>query len=99
MNASKSILPLLELLITRLERLSADSTWAHRASGLRGSLLRYQEKATKSPGSDIILTAQEMDRLERLMQAGFSILEKAALEIELPQSNPRSTSSNRSLDG
>ena len=28
------------LLISRLERLSADSYWAHRASGLRGALLR-----------------------------------------------------------
>ncbi len=29
---------LLELLISRLEHLSSDSRWAHRASGLRGSL-------------------------------------------------------------
>jgi hypothetical protein len=28
------------LLVSRLERLSADSYWAHQASGLRGSLLR-----------------------------------------------------------
>jgi hypothetical protein len=31
---------LIKLLIDRLEHLSADSTYAHRASGLRGSLLR-----------------------------------------------------------
>jgi len=33
-----------KLLILRLERLSVDSIWAHRASGLRGSLLRMVEE-------------------------------------------------------
>ncbi len=31
------------MLIARLERLSADSYWAHQASGVRGSLLRLLE--------------------------------------------------------
>jgi len=31
-------------LLVRLERLSADSYWAHRASGLRGSLLKCVEQ-------------------------------------------------------
>ena len=31
------------LLPTRLERISADSYWAHRVSGVRGSLLRITE--------------------------------------------------------
>ena len=30
----------ISLLISRLERISADSYWAHRASGVRGALLR-----------------------------------------------------------
>ena len=32
------------MLVARLERLSADSYWAHQASGVRGSLLRLMEK-------------------------------------------------------
>jgi hypothetical protein len=41
------------LLITRLERLSADSYWAHQASGLRGSLLRsLEEMRAREPGGD-----------------------------------------------
>lgn len=33
----------LYLLLNRLERISADSYWAHRASGVRGALLRAVE--------------------------------------------------------
>lgn len=33
----------LYLLLSRLERISADSYWAHRASGVRGALLRAVE--------------------------------------------------------
>ena len=29
---------IIEMLLVRLERISADSSWAHRASGIRGSL-------------------------------------------------------------
>jgi hypothetical protein len=37
-------LELLKRLVDRLERLSADSTYAHQASGLRGTFLRYIER-------------------------------------------------------
>ena len=33
----------LKLVLARLERISADSVWAHRASGVRGALLRAVE--------------------------------------------------------
>jgi hypothetical protein len=59
-----------------LERLSADSVWAHRASGLRGSLLKALDNLeTRQP------TPAEMSELNRLIQIGFEILEKAAREI------------------
>jgi hypothetical protein len=61
---------------TMLERLSADSVWAHRASGLRGSLLRALAGLdTRQP------TPMESSELNRLVQIGFEILEKAAGEI------------------
>jgi hypothetical protein len=35
---------LIYLLLSRLERISVDSYWAHRASGVRGALLKMQEQ-------------------------------------------------------
>jgi hypothetical protein len=67
------------MLVYRLERLSADSWWAHRASGLRGSLLRSLDRL-----EDIACPAppeQEWQHLDRLMQRGYEILEGAAREI------------------
>ncbi len=61
---------------TMLERLSADSIWAHRASGLRGSLLKALEPVESGHPSQV-----ERITLERLIQTGFDILEKAAGEI------------------
>ncbi len=60
-----------------LERLSADSVWAHRASGLRGSLLRVIECAETS-----LPSPQDLLSLERLVESGFDILEKAARGIQ-----------------
>jgi len=64
---------LLKLLLARLERVSVDSYWAHRASGVRGALLR---------ASEMIEAGQAVDEsaLERLMDKGFQILERAAQE-------------------
>jgi len=61
------------LLLARLERISADSVWAHRASGVRGALLRVLEKLENGRpvhGSE----------LRRLTEMGFHILEESAKE-------------------
>jgi hypothetical protein len=60
---------LIEMLVARLERLSADSYWAHQASGIRGSLLRVIE-------NDHLESSQAANLLEK----GFEYLEKAARE-------------------
>jgi hypothetical protein len=67
-------LELLLRLSERLERLSADSTYAHRASGLRGTFLRYIERL--EAGTDIDIT-----ELDYLVDYGFEILRLAAEEI------------------
>jgi hypothetical protein len=54
-----------------LERLSADSAYAHRASGLRGSILRLMDRR------DI----DSVRKLDDLIRQGFDILEKAAGEL------------------
>ena len=67
-------LELIKRLVDRLERLSADSTYAHRASGLRGSLLQYVE-CIEAGG-----TVDKME-LDDLVEVGFKLLKAAAEEI------------------
>jgi hypothetical protein len=64
-------------LIDRLEHLSADSIYAHRASGLRGSLLRYMERIEAGER----MNRDDQAQMDRLMEYGFKILERAAKEI------------------
>ena len=64
---------LIHMLLTRLERISADSYWAHRASGARGSLFKLVEQMDAGafiPPKEAVA----------LMEMGFSILEQAALK-------------------
>jgi hypothetical protein len=63
------------MLIERLERISADSIWAHRASGLRGSLLRGLE-LVKQEGQE-----SEIEILSAVVEQGYHLLEEAAREI------------------
>jgi len=70
-----------EILVSRLERISADSVWAHRSSGLRGSLLRLLESweaGEMKTGGGAETTAVE--DLTCMIQAGYSMLESAARE-------------------
>lgn len=60
-----------KLLITRLERLSVDSVWAHRASGIRGSLLRCLEEL------DTGYSKKTTGYLDDLLNQGYFILEQA----------------------
>ncbi len=59
-----------------LERLSADSRWAHKASGLRGSILHAIDHVEANPHNPKSLAA-----LDDLVQKGYDILKKAAAEI------------------
>ncbi len=70
-------------LIERLERLSADSYWAHQASGVRGALLRKVEQLQPGayPGWNDEPGSGRKD-LEKLVQQGYFILEQAARELE-----------------
>jgi hypothetical protein len=72
------------LLISRLERLSADSHYAHRASGLRGSLLRFLEQVERS-NQDGVLLPIPAHQVEETLALGFDILEKAAREVRPPR--------------
>ena len=65
---------LLRLLATRLERLSVDSRWARRASGMRGNIIKILEQA--DAGETIAAR-----RLDLLTDTAFDILRRAAQEI------------------
>lgn len=65
---------LLSLLIARLERLSVDSHWARRASGLRGNIVKLLDAADS--GQEVPAA-----RLELLTEAAFDILRRAAQDI------------------
>jgi hypothetical protein len=73
-------------LLLRLEHLSADSYWAHRASGLRGSLLRCIEQVETPLAERPTEVPEARRQLDSLIERGFWILEKAAREI--PATNP-----------
>jgi hypothetical protein len=74
MDGTQSLLELAYRLVTRLERLSVDSTWARRASGLRGGLIKAIEDAELG-------RAGAEARLEPLVRRGYEIVEAAAREI------------------
>ena len=52
MSKQRSHLHLIRMLTDRLERISVDSIWAHRASGIRGSLLRLLDEGEKGHQPD-----------------------------------------------
>jgi len=71
MSQPQMDLNLIRILAERLERSSVDSVWAHRASGLRGSLIRVMEQLES--GENV-----NKQILVLLYERGFYILEQAA---------------------
>jgi len=71
------------ILVERLERLSADSYWAHQASGLRGALLRLidlSESSHTAPTNQVSEIIQA-SQLNLVMGRSFEILVRAAREM------------------
>ena len=63
----------LQFLLSRLERISADSAVAYRASGVRGAMLRVVEKI--EDGKPVL--GQDV---KRLVESAYLLLQKAARE-------------------
>ncbi|GJQ34259.1 MAG: hypothetical protein HS100_09235 [Anaerolineales bacterium] len=70
---SQDLIRTLLFLLSRLERISADSVLAHRASGIRGAMLRMVETLEKGK-------AGSNTEVQKLIENGYSVLEKAAEE-------------------
>lgn len=72
------------MIVQRLERLSADSTWAHSASGHRGSLLKMIDRLERE--NDLEQAPDhEVALLDLLIDKGFDLLARAAREIGDPE--------------
>ena len=63
----------LRFLLARLERVSADSVVAHRASGVRGAMLRMLDQLEKGG------TISDRES-KRLIEHGYALLQRAAKE-------------------
>ncbi len=74
MMEENSRINLLRLLVARLERLSVDSHWARRASGVRGNIIKVLEEA--DAGEEI-----STERLDLLTDSAFDLLRRAARDI------------------
>ena len=74
-------------LLGRLERLSADSYWAHRASGLRGSLLKCVEQIEAARDKNQAVDGETWQKADNLILSGFWILENAAREIRIRETD------------
>ncbi len=61
------------MLLERLERVSVDSYWAHRASGIRGGLLKNLEELENGEPAG-------QANIESLVSSAFDILTRAARE-------------------
>jgi len=66
---------LAKILLYRLEKISADSSWAHQSSGIRASIAKILSQ------EEVSLNSSAVRNLEGLLKLGFEILEKAAGEI------------------
>jgi hypothetical protein len=82
-GAEQTLIDQARLVVYRLERVSADSIWAHRSSGLRGGLLRWIDRLEiRAVAPEIQQEIREADlkNLEALIASGYDILERAARE-------------------
>jgi hypothetical protein len=64
---------IIRLLLPRLERISVDSYWAHRASGVRGALTKLLERMETGE-------AIHTESMKTNILIGFEILKEAAKE-------------------
>jgi len=67
---SSNLVLMAKILLDRLERISADSGWAHQASGVRASLAKILSQEDS-----------DLEQISPLLELGFMILETAAGEI------------------
>ena len=85
MNAPvEARLNLIRMIVQRMERMSADSSWTHIASGCRGSILKLLDRLDGFSDPET-LPAEDIASLDLLIDHGLDLLAKAAREIGDPE--------------
>ena len=86
-NHSRILVKQARLIIPRLEKITPDSSWAHKASGCRGSLIRMMElqeessrSRTNAENRSTQLNDGDLIVLRNALERSFDILEGAAAE-------------------
>ena len=86
-NQSGILVKQAKLIVPRLEKITPDSSWAHKASGCRGSLIRMLELqeefsgSRKNAGHDSNqMNDGDLIVLRNALERSFEILEGAAVE-------------------
>ncbi|HMN60349.1 MAG TPA: hypothetical protein PJ988_08295 [Anaerolinea sp.] len=74
-------------IVRRLERISADSTWAHLSSGVRGALWRSIEQLERSLRGKARFGRKELADLDTLLDQAFEMMTSAAKEIPYKDEN------------
>jgi hypothetical protein len=88
MNEQDELLEQARMLIARLERVSVDSIWARRSSGVRGALLKWVERLENCREYvDHSLSPQEQQELELSVKSGFEYLARAARDCSPQMDN------------
>jgi hypothetical protein len=67
--------------VQRLERISADSCWAHQSSGVRGTLWRSIDRLERSLRGKARFDDDDLTELEERIDQAYVMLTNAAREI------------------
>ena len=67
--------------VQRLERISADSCWAHQSSGVRGALWRSLERLERSLRGKARFDESDLAELNERIDLAYTMLTNAAREI------------------
>lgn len=83
MENTELLINQMKILTERLEKLSPDSSWARRASGVRGTLLKLlpELESTLVNGEGANESADtKLDYVNYLLDRGYELIESAAQE-------------------
>lgn len=83
-GAVEARLNLARMIVDRMERLSADSSWAHISSGYRGSILNTFDRLEHVADIEA-LSDEDVAALDTLIYRGLDLLASAAREIGDPE--------------
>jgi hypothetical protein len=67
--------------VERLERISADSCWAHQSSGVRGTLWRSIDRLERSLRGKARFDESDLTELDERIDLAYAMLTNAAREI------------------